>query len=171
MQSKGQAIQGQILTCANLKALFLDPIQPFPITNYNVGEMTVTRARSGNQPISQSAFQQSNPQKKFFQNPRARGDQSRVHHSAKEGKIRQPYILKTCFTFKLQQSILCFLGATKHLYNWLYPSVGRSVTHSFDDRHVAPYWPTWPCFFYAPLLRFASSSYLLSLAQFLIFYS
>ena len=35
-----------------------------------------------------------------------------------------------------------FLGATKHLYNWLYPSVGWlvgwSVTHSFDDRHVAP---------------------------------
>ena len=23
-------------------------------------------------------------------------------------------------------------------------SVGR-VTHSFDDPHVAPYWPTWPC--------------------------
>ena len=20
------------------------------------------------------------------------------------------------------------------------------VTHSFDDPHVAPYWPTWPCF-------------------------
>ena len=42
-----------------------------------------------------------------------------------------------------------FLGATKHLYNWLCPSVGlsvgRSVTHSFDDQHVAPYWPTWPC--------------------------
>ena len=41
-----------------------------------------------------------------------------------------------------------FLGATKHLYNWLCPSVGRSVgwvTHSFDDPHVAPYWPTWPC--------------------------
>ena len=45
------------------------------------------------------------------------------------------------------------LGATKHLYNWLCPSVvglvgptsvGR-VTHSFDDPHVAPYWPTWPC--------------------------
>ena len=46
-----------------------------------------------------------------------------------------------------------FLGATKHLYNWLCPSVGwlvgRSVcgvAHSFDDPHVAPYWPTWPCF-------------------------
>ena len=39
--------------------------------------------------------------------------------------------------------------ATKHLYNWLCPSVGlsvTSVTHSFDDQHVAPYWPTWPCF-------------------------
>ena len=46
-----------------------------------------------------------------------------------------------------------FLGATKHLYNWLCPlfswSVGRSVgwlvTHSFDNPHVAPYWPTGPC--------------------------
>ena len=49
-----------------------------------------------------------------------------------------------------------FLGATKHLYNWLCPLVGWSVgllvgrtvgrvTHSFDDPHVAPYWPTWPC--------------------------
>ena len=35
------------------------------------------------------------------------------------------------------------------LYSWL---VGRSVgwlvcgvTQSFDDPHVAPYWPTWPC--------------------------
>ena len=37
-----------------------------------------------------------------------------------------------------------FLGATKHLYNWLCPLVCR-VTHSFDDPHVAPYWPTWPC--------------------------
>ena len=29
-------------------------------------------------------------------------------------------------------------------------SVGRlvslSVTHSFDDPYVAPYWPTWPCY-------------------------
>ena len=35
-----------------------------------------------------------------------------------------------------------FLGATKHLYNWLCPLVGLSVcwsvTHSFDDPHVAP---------------------------------
>ena len=23
-------------------------------------------------------------------------------------------------------------------------SIGWSVTHSFDDPHVAPYWPTWP---------------------------
>ena len=46
---------------------------------------------------------------------------------------------------------LQFLGATKHLYNWpcllVGRSAGRSVTHSFDDQHVAPYWPTWPCFF------------------------
>ena len=42
-----------------------------------------------------------------------------------------------------------FLGATKQLCNWLCPSVGLSVgrvTHSFNDPHVAPYWPTWPCF-------------------------
>ena len=38
-----------------------------------------------------------------------------------------------------------FLGATKHLCNWLCPLVCR-VTHSFDDPHVAPYWPTWPCY-------------------------
>ena len=49
-------------------------------------------------------------------------------------------------------SFLFFLGATKHLYNKLCPSVGRSVTHSFDDPHVAPYWPTWPCFSLALLL-------------------
>ena len=47
-----------------------------------------------------------------------------------------------------------FLGVTKHLYNRLCPLVGRSVglsvdlsvTHLFDDPHVAPYWPDWPCF-------------------------
>ena len=41
-----------------------------------------------------------------------------------------------------------FLGATKHLYNWLSVGwlVGLSVTHLFDDQHVAPYWPTWPCY-------------------------
>ena len=43
-----------------------------------------------------------------------------------------------------QQSITdnVFLGATKHLYNWLCllvgQSVGRLVTHLFDDPHVAP---------------------------------
>ena len=46
--------------------------------------------------------------------------------------------------------LFCFLGATKHLFNWLCPSVGwsvgLSVTHSFDDPHVAPDWPTWPCY-------------------------
>ena len=35
-------------------------------------------------------------------------------------------------------------------------SVRRSVcwlvTHSFDDPHVAPYWPTWPCFLYRSIL-------------------
>ena len=34
------------------------------------------------------------------------------------------------------------LGATKHLYNWLCRSVCWLVTHSFDDPHVAPNWPT-----------------------------
>ena len=38
-----------------------------------------------------------------------------------------------------------FLGATKHLYDWLCPLVGwsvaRLVTHSFDDQHVAPIGP------------------------------
>ena len=45
-----------------------------------------------------------------------------------------------------------FIGTTKHLYNWLCPSVGGlvgltvgRVTHLLDDPHVAPYWPTWPC--------------------------
>ena len=40
-----------------------------------------------------------------------------------------------------------FLGATKHLYNWLRPLVGWSVGWLVgnDDPHVAPYWPTWPC--------------------------
>ena len=46
---------------------------------------------------------------------------------------------------KNRRRITYFLGATMHLYNWLCPSVCR-VTHSFDDPHVAPYWPTWPCF-------------------------
>ena len=36
------------------------------------------------------------------------------------------------------QSKKAFLGATKHLYNWLCPSVGWSVTHSFDEPHIAP---------------------------------
>ena len=49
---------------------------------------------------------------------------------------------------------LLFLGATKHLYNWLCPLVGwlvgwsvsRLVTHSFDDPHRRTYWPTWPLY-------------------------
>ena len=58
---------------------------------------------------------------------------------------------------------LAFLGATKHLYNWLCLLVGRLVgwlvgwsvcrlvgwsegwvMHWFDDPHVSPYWPTRP---------------------------
>ena len=48
-------------------------------------------------------------------------------------------------------AIKAFLGAPKHLYNWLCPSVGWSVcwlvgrvTHSFDDPHGIPFWPPWP---------------------------
>ena len=36
-----------------------------------------------------------------------------------------------------------FRGDKAPLY--LAVSVGLSVTHSFNDPHVAPYWPTWPC--------------------------
>ena len=46
-----------------------------------------------------------------------------------------------------------FLGATKHLYNWLCPSVGwlvGRVTHSFDDPRVASNWIIWPCSHYYP---------------------
>ena len=47
----------------------------------------------------------------------------------------------------LNQIMTKFLGATKHLHNWLCPwSVGWSVTHLFDNPHVAPYWPTWACY-------------------------
>ena len=60
-----------------------------------------------------------------------------------------------------------FLGATKHLCNWLCPLVGRSVgrlvTHSFDDPHVAPYWPCFPHISSNPHLSLPhglSSSYL-----------
>ena len=58
---------------------------------------------------------------------------------------------------------MSLLGATKHLYNWLCPSVGWSVgllvgrvTHPFDDLHVAPYWPTWPCFICLCLIPFST---------------
>ena len=59
-------------------------------------------------------------------------------------------VLSAKFTFTPEESVSTedahfFLGATKHLYNWLCPLVGRSVgrlvcgvTHSFDDPHVAP---------------------------------
>ena len=60
-------------------------------------------------------------------------------------------LVNDCVIFFKIRSIFLYeetnllLGATKHLYNWLCPLVCR-VTHSFDDPHVAPYWPTWPCF-------------------------
>ena len=45
----------------------------------------------------------------------------------------------------ITHGLVCFLDATKHLYNWLCPSVGRlvclsmGITHSFEDPHVAHY--------------------------------
>ena len=39
-----------------------------------------------------------------------------------------------------------FLGATKHLYDWLCLSVCPSACNTFDDPNGAPYRPTWPCF-------------------------
>ena len=39
------------------------------------------------------------------------------------------------FYMRQRTSITCSV-------RWL---VGWSVTHSFDDPHGAPYWPTWPC--------------------------
>ena len=36
-------------------------------------------------------------------------------------------------------------GCVRRSVGWLVGrSVGWSVTHSFDDPHVAPYWPSWP---------------------------
>ena len=55
------------------------------------------------------------------------------------------------FYFAISFFVFLFLGAIKHLFNWLSLLVGRlvclSVTHSFDDQHVAPFWPTWPCYY------------------------
>ena len=52
--------------------------------------------------------------------------------------------------FTLVVGVTYFLGAPKHLYNWLCPmvclSVCLSLTHSFDDPHGAPYRSTWPYF-------------------------
>ena len=70
----------------------------------------------------------------------------------------QKTMLLVIFLFLFNNvAVFLFLGATKRHYNWLCPSVGRSVgrsvglsvTHSFDNPHVAPYWPTWPCYFYS----------------------
>ena len=47
----------------------------------------------------------------------------------------------TCYFFKT------FLGTTKPLNKWVCPLVGWSVTRSFDDPNVAPFWPTLPCLF------------------------
>ena len=59
-----------------------------------------------------------------------------------------------------------FLGATQ-----VAVSVGRSVgssdcrvTHSFDDPHVAPYWPFWPCSFLSFFFPFSLSFFPASLS-------
>ena len=39
-----------------------------------------------------------------------------------------------------------FLGAPKHLYDWLCLSVCPSACNTFDDPNGAPYRPTSPCF-------------------------
>ena len=51
---------------------------------------------------------------------------------------------KTILHFLVRQST-SIIGCVR----W---SVGR-VTHSFDDPHVAPYWPTWPCFLVCAMAR------------------
>ena len=45
--------------------------------------------------------------------------------------------------FQVRQST-SLTGCVRWSDCWL---VGR-ITHLFDDPHVAPYWPTWPCFLY-----------------------
>ena len=58
-----------------------------------------------------------------------------------------------------RKNLQFFLGATKHLYNWLCPLVGwsvgwlvgRSVGNAFIRRSTRrTYWPTWPCFLTYP---------------------
>ena len=53
-------------------------------------------------------------------------------------------------SFYITFIFLCyFLGATKHLYNWLCPSVGLLVCNAFVRRSTRrTYWPTWPCFLF-----------------------
>ena len=86
------------------------------------------------------------------------------------GHVAANILKETCCASLMPTSPTQFLGATKHLYNSLCPSVGwffgRSVcgvTHLFDDPHVAPYWPTWPCEWFLRHLTQFSSFYVLSL--------
>ena len=54
------------------------------------------------------------------------------------------FTLYTCILisiFRCAKASLCPSSSVCRLVGWL---VGR-VTHSLDDPHVAPYWPTWPC--------------------------
>ena len=58
--------------------------------------------------------------------------------------IFQYHVLQTNWFFLT--FIHFFLGATKHLYNWLCPSVGLLVCNAFVRRSTRrTYWPTWPC--------------------------
>ena len=52
------------------------------------------------------------------------------------------------FSFQVRHST-SITGSVRRLVGLL---VCLSVTHSFDDQHVAPYWPTWPCFLNIDLL-------------------
>ena len=69
-------------------------------------------------------------------------EMKRVYNNQRQSIVSVKKLCATlimCFCF-----MPClFLGVTKHLYNWLsiVRLVGWSVTHLFDDPHVAPYWP------------------------------
>ena len=48
-------------------------------------------------------------------------------------------------------------------------SVGWSITHSFDDPHGAPYWPTWPCLKVCLLVKDSNSSFLFIIFFYIFF--
>ena len=63
----------------------------------------------------------------------------RVYSFTAGGSRRFPFHTNSLHHGMSQVKKGTFLGATKHLYNWLRPLVCWLVTHSFDDPHVAPY--------------------------------